>query len=74
MPAKQKGHWPAGKPRNPPAPRGIVTTLRRSIRRRGLRQTASRIGCDPRSIYRWLAGRSPTPEIVTAILALENAP
>ncbi len=67
-----KGHWPAGKRRNPAPPRGFVAALRRSLNRRGVRGTGAAIGVDPRAIYRWIDGTHfPAPEIVLTVMGLE---
>lgn len=78
MPTKTKGHWPAGKRRNPDSGhwmrvRARLDQLLRDHWRHGVitaNRLAADIGVDPRTINRWLNGEDRPSEESQAALAL----
>jgi len=53
-----RGHWPAGKPRNPPPPPDLIAGMidLYQAERASLRYMAAKIGVSDRTLRRWLAG------------------
>lgn len=52
---KPKGHWPAGKRRNPPC-LDAIRILKRVAGRESNKQIAKLLGCDDKTVAKWLRG------------------
>ena len=63
-----RGHWPAGRKRNPPCPEAVAH-LRWFVRECGQRFTARILQVDQKSVNRWVSGaKRPTPANAKKIL------
>jgi hypothetical protein len=66
--ADARGHWPAGVPRHPVPPH-ILRRLRAARSHMTLSQIGAVLGCDKRTVHRWLIGlQNPSEAYQAAIM------